>query len=92
MGLWKTKINEAHNASEKGEYNDTQVSENSPAEDYSTIKEKEIDWEERHFQICLALLSNTTPHTSIAYKSIIKKADTMITCLKEHLEEQTDGK
>ena len=86
MGLWKTKINEARNASQKGEYNDTQVSENPTAEENLTIKEKEIDWEERHFQICLALLSNTPPHTSIAYKSIITKADTMIKCLKEHLE------
>ena len=87
MGLWKSKINEARNASEKVEYNDTQVTENSTAEENVTIKEKEIDWEERHFQICLALLSNTPPHSAPEYKSVIQRADVMIKCLKEHLEE-----
>ena len=54
---------------------------------------KEIDWEERHFQICLALLSRTDLHS---YHSntvstvdprlpvIIKTADRMVELLKEH--------
>lgn len=54
---------------------------------------KAIDWEERHFQICLALLSRTDLHS---YHSntvstvdpklpmIIKTADRMVELLKEH--------
>ncbi len=50
---------------------------------------KEIDWEERHFQICLALLSRT--ETGIhgttndpQMPMIIKRADKMVELLKEH--------
>lgn len=54
---------------------------------------KVIDWEERHFQICLALLSRadiTSFHTStvstreIAPAKIIKDADRMVEALKCH--------
>ena len=57
---------------------------------------KEIDWEERHFQICLALLSRTEiglrgttddPKMSM----IIKKADQMVELLKKHPGEEQDN-
>lgn len=63
----------------------------------SLLKEKEIDWEERHFQICLALLSradltsyhnNTVSTREIIPSKIIKKADEMVEALKKHHEEQ----
>ena len=58
---------------------------------------KEIDWEERHFQICLALISRTDidthaqgfPETkAIDPSRIIQQADKMIDALKKHNEEQ----
>lgn len=45
---------------------------------------KEIDWEERHFQICLALIS---PADYISPVKIIDRADRMVAALKKHLEE-----
>ena len=62
---------------------------------------KEIDWEERHFQICLALISradltsyhnNTVATREIAHAKIIKKADEIIEALKKHHEEQKRNK
>lgn len=53
---------------------------------------KEIDWEERHFQICLALIQGeaTKPATpSLPYQSIVKMADKMINVLKKRLEQPT---
>lgn len=53
---------------------------------------KEIDWEERHFQICLALIQGeaTKPTTpSFPYQSIVKTADRMIDVLKKRVEQQT---
>lgn len=59
--------------------------------------QKVIDWEERHFQICLALLSradlisyhhNTISTRDITPLKIIRRADDMIEALKKHLEEQ----
>ena len=55
---------------------------------------KEIDWEERHFQICLALIQGeaskpTMP--SFPYNSIIKIADRMVEVLKKHSEEQQNN-
>ena len=58
---------------------------------------KEIDGEERHFQICLALLSradlhsyhsNTVSSVDPAPTKIIKLADKMIAALKEHREKE----
>lgn len=54
---------------------------------------KEIDWEERHFQICLALIQGqaTKPATpSFPYQSIIKMADKMIEFLKKHAEQNQE--
>ena len=57
---------------------------------------KEIDWEERHFQICLALISRAELHSfhsgtvssaDIYPVKIINKADRMVAALKKHLEE-----
>lgn len=53
---------------------------------------KNIDWEERHFQICLALLSRTETSLSGVTKDpqmpmIIKRADKMVELLKEHYKE-----
>lgn len=53
---------------------------------------KEIDWEERHFQICLALLSRTeTGQSGVTISPqmpmIIKRADKMVELLKEHYAE-----
>lgn len=54
---------------------------------------KEIDWEERHFQICLALLSRTDVHSYHSntvstvkpnLSKIIKTADEMVELLKKH--------
>lgn len=51
------------------------------------MKEKEIDWEERHFQICLALLGNRPTMNA----TIIRDADRVVQWLKKHHEEQTAG-
>lgn len=42
-------------------------------------------WDERHFQICLALMSRPTlpNEVSPSMRTIIKKADKMISLLKE---------
>ena len=53
------------------------------------MKSKRIDWEERHFQICLALLSR---HTTDSYgfterpdlKDTIATADRMVELLQQH--------
>lgn len=57
---------------------------------------KEIDWEERHFQICLALLSRTETGikgSTIApdMPMIIKRADRMVELLKEHHKIEDDA-
>lgn len=50
---------------------------------------KEIDkWEDRHFQVCLAIISRTETdmygHTkSLNFQDIINKADRMVSLLKE---------
>lgn len=52
---------------------------------------KEIDWEERKFQIVLSLIQGeaTKPSSSsFPYNSIIKIADRMVEALKKHHEEQ----
>lgn len=51
------------------------------------MKEKEIDWEERHFQICLALLSSRPTMQA----TIIRDADRVIQWLKEHHEKQNSA-
>ena len=53
---------------------------------------KEIDWEERHFQICLALLSRTDigvrgVTNDPKMPMIIKQADQMVELLKQHNQE-----
>lgn len=58
---------------------------------------KEIDWEERHFQICLALISRANLHSyhsstvttiEIVPKQVIKTATKMVEALQQHLKEQ----
>lgn len=49
--------------------------------------EKEIDWEERHFQICLALLSSRPTMQA----TIVRDADRVIQWLKEHHEKQNSA-
>ena len=50
---------------------------------------KEIDkWEDRHFQVCMAIISKTETdmygHTkSLNFQDIITKADSMVSLLKE---------
>ena len=76
------------------EVNETPVKEGAPVcEDPAVSTEKVIDWEERHFQICLALLSRAELHSyhsgtvsSVDPKlpKIIKTADRMVELLKEH--------
>ncbi|MBD5315347.1 MAG: hypothetical protein HDS08_04210 [Bacteroides sp.] len=58
---------------------------------------KEIDWEERHFQICLALLSRTDigvrgVTNDPKMPMIIKQADKMVELLKAHHSELQDNK
>lgn len=52
---------------------------------------KEIDWEERHFQICLALLSGSqlkdcgcVYNLGLMPRKVIETADKMVELLKEH--------
>lgn len=46
---------------------------------------KEIDWEERHFQICLALISRTDLDSRNP-EAIIRRADKMVEALKNRNE------
>lgn len=80
MGLWSKDVAENMKAREE-----SQVFNPEP-ENYVS---KEIDWEERHFRICLALIARAdigsrgttnSPH----FKEIIRKADEMVSLLKEH--------
>ena len=68
----------------------TEVNE---GDEHPEICSKQIDWEERHFQICLALLSRTDLHSFHSntvstvdpkLPAIIKTADRMVELLKEH--------
>lgn len=56
-------------------------------------KKEQNKWEERHFQICLALISRPTfnPYgnsTPINFGDIINKADRMISLLQEREAQQ----
>lgn len=56
---------------------------------------KEIDWEERHFQICLAILScpvcNRHGHTDAPMVgTVINKANKMVELLKKNSAEKTE--
>lgn len=59
------------------------------------MKPKELTkWEERHFQICLALISRPTfnPYgnsTPVNFGDIINKADRMVALLQEHEEQHS---
>ena len=57
-------------------------------------KKEQNKWEERHFQICIALISrpNFNPYgnaPSPNFDDIINKADRMVALLQELEEEQT---
>ena len=80
MGLWSKGIAENMKGREEG-------SDVDPELEKSVIKE--IDWEERHFQICIALIARTDiglrgATNSPRFKEIIRKADEMVSLLKEH--------
>ena len=52
---------------------------------------KPIDWEERHFQICLALMQGEATKkagSSFPYAYIIRVADRMVEALKKHYQEK----
>lgn len=51
---------------------------------------EEIDWKERHFQICLAILScsESNMHSRNFFKRTIDLADEMVELLKEHAAEK----
>lgn len=71
---------------------DNKTAENEePGTNQEEASRKEIDWEERHFQICLALLSRTDIN-STATAAIITRADRMIEKLKKHYEELAEKK
>ena len=58
------------------------------------MEEKRIDWEERHFQICLALLSrNSTDNYGFTEKPDLKDtiitADRMVELLQQHNQQQS---
>ena len=102
----KGKIVEVENkTTTKGKFDDL-FEDDEPEETISNdIKEKEtlasssinkeIDWEERHFQICLALMQGEATQkagSSFPYAYIIKVADRMVEALKKHHEEQNQNK
>lgn len=66
--------------------------ENKKDNNSSSCSKKVIDWEERHFQICLALIARSdisnSHSNSVVPVKIIKKADEMVEALKKHHEEQ----
>ena len=106
MGLSANKIEESKNGLKKsieshGMFNDS-FSDNSKGNrseteslknGFSSSMKKEVDWEERHFQICLALISradltsyhnNTVSTKELSPAKIIKQADNMVEALKKH--------
>lgn len=69
------------------------VREESGVQDEETVKEqpaftaKEIDWEERFFQICLALIQSSNYGSKYFNAGeIISRADIMVKVLKKHNE------
>lgn len=82
MGLISQTIKRSQSAASA----DSSVENDTTAVDTPT---KEIDWEERHFQICLALLGRTDIGTrgntlNPNLRSIISTADEMVKRLIEH--------
>lgn len=78
-------------------FKDNELIEEKNGETLLVIDSKNIDWEERHFQICLALLSRpeigvrgTTNDPQMPM--IIKRADKMVELLKEHYAESSKNK
>ena len=112
MGLWSKGVENSKNglpikgeSKKEGAFNDffeeDEIEKSSPErsseEPITPSLIKKIDWEERHFQICLALISrpeltsyhnNTVATKEIAPAKIIKQADKMIEELKKHYEEK----
>ena len=91
MGLISQTLKRSKDTHTNDDSNITPIVEESSAPDTTPSQPaKEIDWEERHFQICLALLGNPefTSRLSIPYPKIINHADRMIKALKQHHAEQ----
>lgn len=73
------------------------IKEENRTEKQAVISEKSIDWNERHFQICLALLSRADISSrggsnDPQLPKIIKTADRMVELLKEHYAEPSKDK
>ena len=78
-------------------FKDNELIEEKNSETLSVINSKEIDWKERHFQICLALLSRADISSrggsnDPQLPKIIKTADRMVELLKEHYAEPSKDK
>ena len=73
------------------------MEEDSQKDSLNASSLKKVDWEERHFQICLSLLSRTHLHSyhhntvstkEVDPRQIIRKADEMMEELKKHYAEK----
>lgn len=100
MGLWNKGLNRNKKrtkptaAKESSETPQQAVGQQVVATTQSTAKV--IDWEERHFQICLAILS--CPEADSAgfarapiLDKTIEKADRMVALLKEHASKEIEA-
>ena len=97
-GLWRGGFDRARTALENNiekatEREEELTSDKDACSDVNSIPSKEIDWEERHFQICLALISRADLHSyhsgyvnsvEISPTKILAWADKMTEALKEH--------
>ncbi len=88
MGYWKKGFEKSKSKGEEtlAEVQQTEAHEECPCE---AAIANVTDWEERHFQICLALISRADiglhgTTNSPSMPKIIKKADEMVALLKEH--------
>lgn len=75
----------------------TSMVDDSQKDSLKASSSKKVDWEERHFQICLSLLSRTHLHSyhhntistkEVDPRQIIRKADEMMEELKKHYAEK----
>lgn len=86
-------FDDIENIDEKEVFKTAKIIRLRRAEAKTAATTKEIDWEERHFQICLALLGRTDVHSyhsgtvssvDVSIPKVIKTADKMVEALKEH--------
>lgn len=67
----------------------------TPEKETIEADDKLVDWEERHFRVCLAMLSNPSiakVASAATEAMIIRRADAMISRLKEHYKENPLGR